>query len=320
MFKTITKIALLMALATGVHAQAVTDPQLLDAFKKIKALGPRLDNEVIDTTGKLFAEIHKSSDKGNLEVTKDVKYGIDPKQGMDIFRPKGATGTRPVVVFIHGGGLTGGDKVNPLSDLMNANVGTFFARHDMVGISATYRLVPNIKYPQGAEDMRDIVTWIKANATTYGINPEQIFFVCASAGCTHVSSLLFDPAMMKDGDPDIAGAIMLSGAYQATNEDYFGKDPAKRETSSAFYMAQHYKGADVPVFLMSAQYDPHGIEQGTAQMYEILCRTREVCPRFVQARDHNHISINQHINSKDERYTSMMVEFIHNTIGQSAGK
>lgn len=319
MFKLITKFVLLLTLASLVQAQSVTDPALLDAFRKIKALGPNLNPEVIDSTGKLFAEIHKSSEKGNLEVVKDVKYGIDPKQGMDIYRPKGAGGTRPAVVFIHGGGLTGGDKVNPLSDLMNANVATFFARHDMVGINATYRLVPNITYPQGAQDMKDIVSWILANATTYGINTDQIFFLCASAGCTHVASLLFDPAMMNDGDPDIAGAIMLSGAYQATNEDYFGKDPEKRETSSGFYMAQHYKGVDVPVFLMSAQYDPHGIEQGTAQMYEILCRTQAVCPRFVQARDHNHISINQHINSKDERYTSMMLEFIHDVIGRSEG-
>lgn len=323
MFKTITKLALpLVALLiqAPLQAQGVSDPALLNAFKEIKALGPNLNPQVIDTTGKLFAEIHKNSDKGNLDVTRDVKYGIDARNGMDVYRPKGATGTRPAVVFIHGGGLTGGDKVNPLSDLMNANVATFFARHDMVGINATYRLVPNITYPQGAQDMKDIVSWILANATNYGINTEQIFFLCASAGCTHVASLLFDPAMMLDGDPDIAGAIMLSGAYQATNEEYFGTDPAKRETSSGFDMAQRYKGIDVPVFLLSAQYDPHGIEQGTAQMYEILCRTRAVCPRFAQARDHNHISINQHINSSDERYTGMMLEFIHDVVGSSAGE
>src|SRR5690606_23820770 len=102
----------------------------------------------------------------------------------------------PAVVFIHGGGLTGGDKDNPLSDLMNANTATWFARNGMVGINATYRLVPDISYPEGGEDMQAIIGWIRDNAEAYGINPEQIFFLCSSAGCTHVSSILFDPALM----------------------------------------------------------------------------------------------------------------------------
>lgn len=306
-------LALLLTSTTAL-AQDVTDPALLAAYQAIKAMGPNLNPQVIEGTGKLYAEIHKTTPKGTLRATKDLKYGPDAKQGMDIYRPQTDAAGRAAVVFIHGGGLTGGDKVNPLSDLMNANVATYFARHDMVGINATYRLVPNITYPQGAEDMKAIVAWIRANATDYGIDPERIFFLCASAGCTHVSSLLFDSTMMDDGDPDIAGAIMLSGAYQADNQDYFGSDPAQRERSSAFYLAEQYQGRDVPVFLLSAEYDPHGIEAGTARLYDILCRTREACPRFAQARDHNHISINQHINSGDERYTAMMLEFIGDTL------
>ncbi|MDC0598925.1 alpha/beta hydrolase, partial [Gammaproteobacteria bacterium] len=214
----------------------------------------------------------------------------------------------------HGGGLTGGDKDNPISDLMYANIGTFFARNDMVGINATYRLVPNITYPQGGEDMQAIVAWIRSNASTYGINPEQIFFLCASAGCTHVSSLLFDQNLQFENDPDIAGAIMLSGAYGAGNVDYFGDDPAVRNARSALSLAENYTGEDVPVFLLSAEYDPNGIETGTAQLYGLLCAKRDACPRFAQARDHNHISINQHINTEDERYTSQMLEFIHEVI------
>jgi hypothetical protein len=95
---------------------------------------------------------------------------------------------------------------------------------------------------------------------------------------------------------------------------------AKRESNSAFYMAEQYAGADVPVFLLSAELDPHGIESGTARLYDILCRTREVCPRLAQARDHNHISINQHINTRDERYTGMMLEFIQDAIGEAVAK
>lgn len=316
MLKTIIRTAALLCCTTLLQAQGITDPQLLDAYAKLRELGPNLNPQVIETTGRLYGEIHKTSEKGDLVATRDVQYGPDPKQVMDVFRPRNATGTRPAVVFIHGGGLTGGDKVNPLSDLMNANVATWFARHDMVGISATYRLVPNVTYPQGGQDMQGIIAWIHANAAEYGINPEQIFFICSSAGCTHVSGLLFNPELMEGGDPDIAGAIMLSGAYDAGNADYFGSDPAVREARSAFALAASYQGRDVPVFLMSAELDPHPIEAATGRMYQILCETQEHCPRFAQARDHNHISINQHINSKDERYTSQMIEFINGLAGR----
>jgi triacylglycerol lipase len=298
------------------QAQDVTDPQLLDAYAKIREMGPNLTPQVIDGTGKLYAEIHKTTDKGNLDVTRDVHYGPDAKQVMDVYAPRGASGTRPAVVFIHGGGLTGGDKVNPLSDLMNANVATYFGRHDMVGINATYRLVPNITYPQGAQDMQAIVQWIRDNAAQYGIDPEKIFFLCSSAGCTHVSALLFNPQAMLDGDPDIAGAIMMSGAYDAANTDYFGSDAAVREQRTTYALAKAYAGPRVPLFLLSAEYDPAAIEQGTARLYLQLCEKYADCPRFAQARDHNHISINQHINSADDRYTSMMVDFIRKTSGE----
>jgi len=314
MLKHLITASLLLGASSGLFAQEITDPALLNAYAAFREMGPNLNPQVIDGTGKLYAEIHKNTDKGNLQITRDVKYGPDPKQGMDIYRPQGATGSRPAVVFIHGGGLTGGDKVNPLSPLMNGNVATYFGRQDMVGINATYRLVPNITYPEGAQDMQAIVKWIRDNAVEYGINPEQIFFLCSSAGCTHTAALLYNPQVMFGGNPDIAGAIMMSGAYQAASTDYFGADAAIRDSRSTYALAEQYQGPRVPVFLLSAEHDPAGIEQGTAQLYAQLCVKYRDCPRYAQARDHNHISINQHINSGDDRYTSMMVDFIHRVI------
>ncbi len=316
--KSIMALGGLLIMGTlGTNAQDVTDPQMQNAFAEIRAMGPNLNPQVINGTGRLFADIHKSSDKRGVTAHRDIKYGSDPKQGLDVFTPDNVSGSKPVIVFIHGGGLTGGDKVNPISNLMNANVATYFARHGMVGISATYRLVPNITWPQGAQDMQGIVSWIRENADRYGMNPDQIFFLCSSAGCTHTSSLLWNTDVMFEGDPDIAGAIMLSGAYHAESRDYFGGDAAVRETRSSYALLDSYDGPEVPVFLLSAEYDPSGIETGTARLYLQLCEKYGHCPRFTQARDHNHISINQHINSPDDRYTSQMVGFIRDVL---AGK
>ncbi len=304
-----------MAINAPAQAQEITDPLLLRAYEEIRAMGPTMGPDVVQRTGELFAELHRHTPKDGVSATRDLQYGPDSERHLlDVYTPQGATGTRPAVVYIHGGGLTGGHKDNSASDLMYANIGTYFARNHMVGINATYRLVPNIVYPQGAEDMKMIVAWIRENAANYGIDPEQVFFFCASAGCTHVGSPLFDTEMMFDATPDIAGAIMMSGAYEAGNEAYFGSDAAVRETRSVMSLAARYQGAHVPVFLMSAEFDPIGIELGTARLYNLLCETRQRCPRFTQIMHQNHYSENQHINTQDDFAGSQMLDFIRKVV------
>lgn len=300
-----------------VQAQEVNDPALLAAFEEIRAMGPNLNPQVIQGTGALFAGLHENTEKSGVVAHRDLQYGDDAERNLlDVYVPEGATGALPAVVFIHGGGLTGGYKDNEATDLMYANVGTYFARHGMVGVNATYRLVPNITYPQGGEDMRAIVDWMRANADAYNIDVDSIFFLCTSAGCTHVASLLWDPAMMDGGDPDIAGAIMLSGAYEGGNRDYYGSDADTMRRNSPMGLAEAWEGDAVPLFLFSAEFDPNGIETGTARLLALMCEKRDRCPRYAQAMDHNHISINQHINTADERYTSQMLDFIRDVVGE----
>src|SRR5690554_4510737 len=108
MLKKLLITAAMLAIALQAQGQDISDPQLLEVYVKFREMGPNLNPEVINGTGALYAEIHKTTAKGDLEVTRDVAYGPDAKNVMDVYRPRGASGTRPAVVFIHGGGLTGG--------------------------------------------------------------------------------------------------------------------------------------------------------------------------------------------------------------------
>lgn len=45
-----------------------------------------------------------------MQFARDIEYGAHPLQRFDLFLPKGKKGPLPLVVFIHGGGFTGGDK------------------------------------------------------------------------------------------------------------------------------------------------------------------------------------------------------------------
>ncbi|HYV27307.1 MAG TPA: alpha/beta hydrolase [Candidatus Eisenbacteria bacterium] len=87
---------------------------------------------------------------------------------------------RPVVIFIHGGALMGGDKKmssrpgSLLEALLNAGY---------VVVSINYRLAPNVKIPAIIEDVRDAYDWVHKRAPKLcRIDPKQIFVMGQSAG------------------------------------------------------------------------------------------------------------------------------------------
>src|SRR5688572_20689184 len=80
-----------------------------------------------------------------VTVTRDIQYGSAVNQSgatqalrLDLYRPTGDTLTRrPAIVFVHGGGFTGGDKASGVApDMAN-----HFARLGYVTVSINYRLI-----------------------------------------------------------------------------------------------------------------------------------------------------------------------------------
>jgi acetyl esterase/lipase len=97
----------------------------------------------------------------------------------DVHRPPGDT-VRPVIVFIHGGALMGGDRkltLRPgslLEALLNAGY---------VVVSIDYRLSPHVKLPAIIEDLRDACQWVlERGPDLFHINPDEFFVMGQSAG------------------------------------------------------------------------------------------------------------------------------------------
>ena len=76
----------------------------------------------------------------NTLVLADKAFGSDEKHRLDVYAPKGAKGA-PIVIFIHGGEWTKGDKsaVSFKPKFLNEN--------GVVFISTNYRLSPAHKHP-----------------------------------------------------------------------------------------------------------------------------------------------------------------------------
>ncbi len=90
---------------------------------------------------------------------------------LDIYYPT-ADADCPVVVWFHGGGLTGGSKFIP-EELKNSG---------LVVIAVNYRLMPRASIDDCIDDAAAAVAWAFNNAATYNGSPEKIFVTGHSAG------------------------------------------------------------------------------------------------------------------------------------------
>lgn len=133
-----------------------------------------------------------------------IAYGSDPLQTLDYW--PGASANAPLVVFVHGGGWSRGDK-----RMMH---GSDKLRHwqaqGYAVASLNYRLVPDATVEQQAGDVAAAVALLKARHA-----PRRIALVGHSAGAHLVALVGTDPAYLAAAGlsfADIAGVVPLDGA------------------------------------------------------------------------------------------------------------
>jgi acetyl esterase/lipase len=95
---------------------------------------------------------------------------------MDLYLPQGVSGRLPVIVFLHGGGWSGGSRTT------GPDFKRFFAQDGFAMASIEYRLVPKVVFPAPAEDVKTAIRWLRANAGAYSLNPQRIGLWGTSAG------------------------------------------------------------------------------------------------------------------------------------------
>jgi len=113
--------------------------------------------------------------------------GADVLQ-LDLYRPA-RPGPYPVVVYIHGGSWSGGDKSDVQSRFKGALLQALLA-HGHAVASIDYRLVRENgpHFPAPVEDCKDAVRWLRQNAAELNLNPAQIGLWGSSAGA-HLAML-----------------------------------------------------------------------------------------------------------------------------------
>ncbi|HTW38164.1 MAG TPA: alpha/beta hydrolase [Steroidobacteraceae bacterium] len=291
---------------------------VLEISRRIRALGREI-LPAIEPTAALYAPFQEREDYRGVRLSRDIRYGADERNRLDVFAPESAPGAaRPVLLFVHGGGFVGGDKHLPGSPY-NDNVALWALRHGMIGVNMTYRLAPAHRWPAGAQDVQAALAWVRDKIATFGGNPERVFLLGTSAGAVHVASYVVQPSLHPRGGPGVAGAILLSGMYDLTvaarnpmHLAYFGEDPAQYVRAS---MREGLLATAVPLLFVLTEMDPPEFQHQTLAMLQAFLTQRGELPGFVYLPGHNHLSSTMHLNSPDAYLGERIRDFIATTAG-----
>ena len=122
----------------------------------------------------------------DVELIKDIAYSPDGnvKHKLDILRLKKLPeGPMPVIVWIHGGGFTGGSKTSGYSRLER------FVRRGYLGVTIDYRFATEKPFPTQLQDCKCAIRFLRAHAKGYNLDPDHIGVWGGSAGGNLVAML-----------------------------------------------------------------------------------------------------------------------------------
>ena len=296
-------VAALAAVAGAALAQVPPD-----IAAGLKEIGPKIE---VAKTAALYAPLIAKEPYDGVTVTREVAYGPDPKNTLDIFTATNPGRGKPVLIFVSGGGFVSNSKVLPGTPFYN-NVGLWAVKNGMVGINMTYRTAPKNKWPSGIEDVRAAVVWAKANAAKYGGDPNRIFLWGHSAGAAHVADYTAHPEIYGAKTPEVAGSIMSSGTYVVTPtpnpSPYYGAGTAD-ELMAKSSLPGLVKGK-TPIFINYAELDPDMFHTQADALNKALCEAGH-CPTYVRAlKDASHISSTFAVGTPDTELSGPVLTFI----------
>lgn len=245
--------------------------------------------------------------------------GVAPDlQSLDLYAPPGQS--RPLVVFIHGGGWRIGDKAMGAHGREKA---AFFNAQGYAYASVNYRLSPAVTHPAHVQDVAAALAWLHDNAEAQGLDRNRIVVMGHSAGAHLAALVAVDRRWLgAHGKPlsILKGAVLLDGAgYDITRqapaviarggflgqmyEGAFGTTEAGWRDASPTLQIAANSGAPPFLIVHASRLD------STNQSRQLAARLREVGvdARLFEARGYTHAQVNRRIGELGEAVTREIV-------------
>lgn len=285
--------------ASAAHAQVPPD-----IAAKLRAIGPKIDVAV----GALYAPLQRKAPYAGVTVTRDVAYGADPLQTLDVFSPQAKPAKlRPVLLFVHGGGFVRGDKKT------TDNMVLWGVDNGMVGVDINYRLAPKNPWPAGGQDLAAAIAWTRAHIADYGGDPDRIIIWGHSAGANHVADYIAHKELQGPEAKGVKGAIILSPFYAAAvgggANPYYGTDPSLLTADAAI---GRLSKVSIPMFLANAELDPDSFRTFQTALNAGLTKAGRPYT-YVFLKDHDHMSEGMAVGTADQSLTGPLLKWIRST-------
>jgi len=200
-------------------------------------------------------------------VARDLAYGPERGQRLDLYAPARGEGPWPVVVFLYGGAWSEGDRWD------YSFVGRWLAAQGYLVAVPDYRVLPEVEYPVFLDDCARAVAWIAANAAAHRGDAGRLALMGHSAGAYNAVMVALDARYRLGGR--LAAVVGLSGPY-----DFYPFDvPISIRTFSS---AADPSGTQ-PVNLVTTSAPPMLLASGDADAVVGPHNTRNLAARLREA-------------------------------------
>jgi triacylglycerol lipase len=175
-----------------------------DIATKLIAIGRGV---CVPETAELYAPLQPKPPYAGVKFTRDVSFGPDAKNVLDVAEPEKGGGSRPVLIYLSGGA---GNKQQggPNGAAFYDNIIVWAVKNGMVGVNMQRR--SGEAWDDPAKDVSLVVQWVNKNIAQHKGNPERVFAWSQSAGNIPLSTYVAHSEVWGTEGIGLKGVIFMS--------------------------------------------------------------------------------------------------------------
>ncbi|PZO82323.1 MAG: esterase, partial [Micavibrio aeruginosavorus] len=178
----------------------------------------------------------------DVERHRDIAYGTEKWQKLDIYAPKNIEEKAPVIIFFYGGRWTFGEKEQ------YAFAALPFVEKGYIVVFPDYSKYPDVKFPAFVEDAAIATAWTYDNISRYNGDNGRLYLSGHSSGAHLAALVTADPRYLKRLGKDRSIVTAFSGL--AGPYDFI---PEENDLKDMFSPPENYPNMQVPTFIDGRQ-------------------------------------------------------------------
>ncbi len=336
MLRTLTFIAI--ALGTAGMLAAEVPP---DVAKELVTIGRGV---CVPETSFVYAPLEPKPPYANVRFTRDISFGPDAKDVLDLAEPVKGGGSRTVLMYVSGGA---GNKQQggPNGEFYYDNIMAWAVKNGMVGVNVQRH--PGKEWDDPAKAIGMAVEWVNKNISMHKGNPARVFIWTQSAGNIPVSTYVAHSDLWGPTGVGVKGVVFNSppafdilpakppatqggnafgncgkptgytapeapagaGRGRGRGPGGFGRGQVDEATQLQRSNLPGLTSSKVSFMIAVAELDPENIIAFAGTLKEELCKAGR-CPAYVSFKDHSHVSEVYSPNTKDDSVTGPILKWI----------